>query len=489
MDQEIERLKPFIKDCRSIMIAPAGHGKTYCIGQCVRICKDLGCVLILTHTHAGIASIKAKLANFKIDSRYYHLETISGFIQHYVTSFCDSKDLPEITNEHYFNVLTQKGEDVFGSKLVKSILKNSYSCLFVDEYQDCTLQQNTVIMKISESLPTHLFGDEMQGIFNFKGQKSVSFSKDLVKFNQYQLLCTPWRWKIDNNNEQLGYEILRMRKQLECDTSQITLHSSSTGNVQVVEVNEEFQDYYSVIGKYIRKITSNSILVIVPCGNDFGTIYSRVKLRDRLGLRYEFHIVEALDDSDFYSCAKEADNLIKEIKTARKKVNKISKFLEKLNFNKTDIKNWIKDDKIIEKRNNNKVLSNELQKAIDNFIKAPSTYNLLSIIDFVINTLKFNYKREELLFSVRKSIAESVIHCSSVYSEMVLYKNRVRRNGRTIKGKCIGTTLLTKGLEFDYVVIIGANKFEDCKNFYVAISRASKGLYIFTKNKTLNFIR
>jgi len=37
-------------------------------------------------------------------------------------------------------------------------------------------------------------------------------------------------------------------------------------------------------------------------------------------------------------------------------------------------------------------------------------------------------------------------------------KNILRRIGRKIFGKCMGTTLLTKGLEFDTVVILNAHK-------------------------------
>ncbi|MFV1977526.1 MAG: hypothetical protein ACC651_17435 [Candidatus Scalindua sp.] len=43
--------------------------------------------------------------------------------------------------------------------------------------------------------------------------------------------------------------------------------------------------------------------------------------------------------------------------------------------------------------------------------------------------------------------------------------------GRKIKGKCIGTTLLTKGLEFDTVAILNARKFDCPKNLYVALTR------------------
>lgn len=68
---------------------------------------------------------------------------------------------------------------------------------------------------------------------------------------------------------------------------------------------------------------------------------------------------------------------------------------------------------------------------------------------------------------------------------MVEHKNNIRHAGRKIKGRCIGTTLLTKGLEFDNVIIVDAHLFTDKKNFYVAISRACKSLIILTEDINL----
>ena len=64
-------------------------------------------------------------------------------------------------------------------------------------------------------------------------------------------------------------------------------------------------------------------------------------------------------------------------------------------------------------------------------------------------------------------------------------RNITRKIGRNITGKCIGTTLLVKGLEFDTVVILDAHKFKCPKNFYVACTRATKRLIIFTNNNIL----
>lgn len=84
----------FISSPKSFLIAPAGYGKTYSIAECLRHTPDNHKQLILTHTHAGIASIKEKVTEMGVESSKYHIETITGFAQKYVLAFCDHAEFP-----------------------------------------------------------------------------------------------------------------------------------------------------------------------------------------------------------------------------------------------------------------------------------------------------------------------------------------------------------------------------------------------------------
>lgn len=48
----------FLSANKSMVIAPAGFGKTYTIAECIASYRGEKRVLVLTHTHAGIASLK-----------------------------------------------------------------------------------------------------------------------------------------------------------------------------------------------------------------------------------------------------------------------------------------------------------------------------------------------------------------------------------------------------------------------------------------------
>ena len=65
-------------------------------------------------------------------------------------------------------------------------------------------------------------------------------------------------------------------------------------------------------------------------------------------------------------------------------------------------------------------------------------------------------------------------------------RNITRRKGRVVLKRSIGTTLLTKGLEFDNVVILNAQDFNDPKHLYVALTRCSKRLIVITNNPILH---
>ena len=52
-------INEFVSKPKSLLIAPAGYGKTHTIAECLKY--TAGSQLVLTHTHAGGASLTEKL--------------------------------------------------------------------------------------------------------------------------------------------------------------------------------------------------------------------------------------------------------------------------------------------------------------------------------------------------------------------------------------------------------------------------------------------
>lgn len=95
--------------------------------------------------------------------------------------------------------------------------------------------------------------------------------------------------------------------------------------------------------------------------------------------------------------------------------------------------------------------------------------------------------RPEVFKNICSSLIQAHKEKVTVYEAMLQKRNQVRMLGRKVYGKCIGTTLLTKGLEFDTVLVLHAEKFTCPKHFYVALTRASKRLIIISQKTNLKF--
>lgn len=491
--ENAENLSEFLNDSKGVLIAPAGHGKTYSIAQMISLVEAEKPQLILTHTHAGIASLKKKFREQGIPSKKYAIETICGFLQRYVLTLCKRTEVPNQEDKNFFQQIVKIAERLFSKPAVMRIVTQSYSHLYVDEYQDCTLGQHNIIMLMSEELPTHLLGDPLQGIFDF-AQPIVDFEKDLLSFKHYDFLQTPWRWK-NAGKETLGELILDMRQSLLNNRSANLVTNKEAGcfiyNVQIQQRQEFF---LQKLGPFIRQLCdrSNSVLIIFPVYKDDkvfrGTIFDRCSAKLQMDVQNKFALIEAIDDPLYYKAAKFLDELIEHLPKAEKPYKKLQESLEQLSFGKTDIKDWITEKKVKSKRTpDERTLSEKLSCLAESLRQKPSVEAMLIFLSMVKQDLKLRPKRADVLSSILLCLKEARENGVTILDAMKNHKNRIRRMGRKIERKCIGTTLLTKGLEFDTVVLIEADKITSSKDFYVAISRSCKELHIFTSSNTLHF--
>jgi hypothetical protein len=212
-DAEFAKLAASVK-CGSI-VASAGCGKTEQIARATQVAA--GRRLILTHTHAGVDALRKRLQNLKVTSGKYRVETIAGWSLRYGASFPKRSELqngkPRIDAD--WNSVYEAAAKLVGTGAVTGVLTSSYSGVFVDEYQDCSNSQHEVVKAISAHLPVCIFGDPLQAIFDFKGQKPVNWGADVFPtFAKAGELSTPWRWN-NAGNTALADWLTRARKILE----------------------------------------------------------------------------------------------------------------------------------------------------------------------------------------------------------------------------------------------------------------------------------
>ncbi|MDR2407629.1 MAG: AAA family ATPase, partial [Bacteroidales bacterium] len=476
-----EQVKQFVDGGKTRIIAPAGYGKTYSIAECIEYTQNnnLGKQLILTHTHAGIASIKEKLAKKSIKSSSYKVETISSYAQKYVCSFYIGNDMPEQKDSNpYHQFLIKQATELFRLKSVQTIIKTTYNGLFVDEYQDCTQSQHTMIMCLADILPTHILGDPLQGIFGFQ-EKLVDFDADLNDFTKLAALDIPQRWRNNGNNFQLGESLGDIRNSLKTNSPvDLSQHRSTITLIKIDDVlSVQNNTYKQQIRDYFNR---DSLLILLPEYKEKGFIKGketevwisgisyREKIKSWIDYENSFNLIEAIDEKTLYSLASNLDDIFR----ARNKYKKLITCLKNI-FNSTAIDNWFNDYGVKKKQNTFDMLkSKKLAILITDFMATPSYWLIYNILKEIKMNLKLLCHRKELFRAVLRSLETVMtgIDGITIKDAMYKYRNTIRHVGRKIYGKCIGTTLLTKGLEFDTVVILDAHKFPDEKNFYVAVT-------------------
>ena len=473
MSEYINLCKEFISKRKSLLIAPAGYGKTYTIAECLKYTERLH--LILTHTHAGVAALKEKIKEKGISSNKYRIETIDSYAQKYVNAFYCGNNLPEQDDENYFSFIIEKASELIKIKPISDVIRLTYTGLFVDEYQDCTKIQHDFIMALSEILPTHLLGDPLQGIFGFRKQQLVDFEKDLKVFVKFEL-NEPWRWK--NINSKLGNCLMEIRKKLENKKNidlQDFIHAIE---VEIVNENEFLTQNSSSNRKIWNLLNKDSLLIIHP---ESENINSRIEIIKRFN--NILYLVEPIDGKDFYKFAKDFDN-----SNPDNVYETIYNFICKI-FNKTEINKWFNVSRLVRKINEqDKKTIEPIRKNLE-ILHNNDFVNFALIVRILTQIKKLpgvKCYRKELFSDICKALEKAGHSGISVHESMKKIKNRKRRTGRKINGRCIGTTLLIKGLEFDTVVVLNAHKFKNPKDLYVALTRASCELIVFSNNYVLS---
>lgn len=466
----------FIAQHKSMLIAPAGYGKTHAISECLQHTPDKQ--LILTHTNAGVASIKEKLKKNNIPSSRYNVETITSFAQKYVLAFYQGTDLPEQSDSsRYYPFIISKAILLFERVPIQNILLATYKGIFVDEYQDCTLSQHQLVIAISKNLPTRILGDPLQGIFGFNGESLVNMndSTSMLEFltSRYEL-TEPQRW-LNGNNEQLGTDLQKLREQLILNNSIDLGHYTA---IDICVIDEK--DLYNLQKEYNKKIygllKEKNILLLHP---DSFSMNRRLDFVKRFSNK--FKLIEAIDDNGFYKLSKVLDTIVPE-----NRIGKIKEVCYGL-FNKTGVDNWFGNNKLKNKSNQaDKLLIEPITVLFDKLSLSISLTTISNILQAIKGLPDLKCYRLEIFNSLIEALNIASEMNITIEQAMVIKRNNVRRSGRKIYGRCIGTTLLTKGLEFDTVAILNAHDFKCPKHFYVACTRASKRLIIFTNKKILN---
>lgn len=459
---ELFDCKRFLTHSRACLIAPAGYGKTHSIVDCLE--SLTGRFLILTHTHAGVAVLRERIKERGIPTNRYELTTISSLCQKLAVAYTSSGNVVPIDSSEHYTWLERRCKELAETNKISHLIEVSYGGVLVDEYQDCSKSQHDFIIGIARSVSLWIFGDPLQGIFDFNGP-IVDWDNDLVGF-YFECLDKPKRW--EKYNVSLGLDIVTIRKQLEVGASSIDWGRTSS----ITRITSNDRDKQDEIRKWRYKTALKGTQLIIVTEK-----WNRKEVAKVFG--GTCRVVEAIDDSDFYTMAAKIDRITTATAAQTLYDSAIAVFF------KSKVDEWLTARGVkVKKDKSLRLMSAKLAQKVSEYCARPSSLGLLHGLEELASIEGIKVFLHEKFTSLKSAITLASERGISVKDAMMEVRNKVRIVGRKIANFAVGTTLLTKGLEFDHVLIVNANRPYDLstqsgrKNFYVAISRARESLTI-----------
>lgn len=455
--------------------APAGYGKTHLIAHAISRNQESR-QLILTHTIAGVASIRSKILEMRISSSAYHVTTIAGWCQKYVLSYPElsgvsHQELDLADTRTYWNLVYSGMLTLLANQRIGRVIRNEYEGVYVDEYQDCTTTQHAIVKALMPLLPVRVLGDPMQGIFAFTRQM-IDWTRDVEgTFSHMATLSTPHRWNNAGNRE-YGNWIHQIRVDIQSGNS-IDL-STAPDCVTVYILSGNAATDSQEILKLARSSLIHANRLII--GDTFNR--ESKELVKRLS-RPRYVLLESLDSpemNEIIAFAKVVDstnadgnlvfiNLLAKCFTGMSPIKKAA----------------------------NEIVSNPTYKPMKPLYRAFAGLTTqfdaevaLRILKFVDKSTQTSCHRWQLLSVIEMMLSSYIAGEFATLSESVESAiESVRHRGRRLPKYSIGSTLLVKGLQVDEVLLINAHKLGP-RDLYVALSRPVKKLVIVSDSITLN---
>lgn len=462
---------------RAMVIAPPGCGKTHLIAQAVAQHGGQR-ELILTHTHAGVDSIRQKLRLADVRSSRVKVETIAGWALRYVTAFPTASgfgaDYPE-SKEDWTRVSSCAAQ-LLRLPAVARVLKASYSGIFVDEYQDCTQDQHELMLTMSKYLPLRILGDPLQGIFSFAGDP-VDWESIRGKFTDCGTLETPWRWK--DKNEELGQWLMEVREALERDAP-VDLRGASGCSITYATLNGEntFTDVYRKACYKVAKRVGTCVAIFGPKSAN-----QSYKLARQLSGIYG--VVEPVECPDLLKTARKLDEQQNHA-MALVLVDFLKGCIIKLAGHLSSIKKCLIEERSLDRIKKNRALAD----AVEALVAETSIPAMQKVVEECLALKGTKVYRRELLREFRKSLEDvrggrfsTILEAARARREMT------RRSGRRMSRFSVGRTLLVKGLEFDHVIVCIGDETWDYRDIYVALTRACRSLTVIARKPIIRLSR
>ena len=448
---------------------PAGAGKTQTIAAIARVTAERGeRALILTHTNAGVEALRRRLRAFGVSTASVRVETIASWSHALVRRLpviagLAAPPIPSwVDSERYYAGASM----VAASNAVRRVLRSSYAFAVVDEYQDCTVGQHTLVLAIGAAVPVAVFGDRLQGLFDFGTNVPVRWETDvLASWPAVELPTRPWRWI--GHNEALGQWLVDIRQCLiiggliDLKNAPVSWHPSDPRTRANICFGQP------------TNLGSVVAIGCLPhdCVNIAKYLNGSYTVMEELEGKFMLHFADTVDGGKPERVASST------LDFAKKCAANVTKTL---------------DSAVAKKLATGKPVANlrrdgaaEALQALSRLLEDPSAERVRDALQIVSRLPGVRMYRHEAWHTVLQALAiASPTADASVRSAVEQIRNRVRVHGRAQAQRVISRPLLIKGLEYDHAVALDADVHSPT-SLYVALTRARKTLTVISAQRTI----
>ena len=454
---------------RGMVVAPAGCGKTHLISEAVSCSR--GRQLILTHTHAGVKAIRERMVRLGVAPELYRVATIDAFALKYAAAFpsISGWTIREPEGKQW-SALRPAALLACRAPAITDVLRSTYTGVFVDEYQDCTVGQHALVMQLSSLLPCRILGDPLQAIFR-KINKAEALPWQIVRDNFVEVgsLDQPHRWL--GRNDALGHWLLEVRRRLLAGES-VDLYSAPGIELRLAEPSEPLQ----IATCFDLAKRSGSVVALCAWRQQCHRLSGR--------LNNAFHSVEDAQCEDLVEWGRKIES-INSVERVGMLVDFARKWLTRLPgaLVESVLKSVQERKSCRARRLDAVVLHTTLCQVRDDHKMTHVAAALDAFIGLAENPV---YASREIWVGLRNAANQSGANPGVSLSDAIAAdRERARRFGRGYARQCLATPLLVKGLEFDHVAILNSGDLDDAELVYVGLTRACRGVIVISPTPKL----
>lgn len=453
--------------------APAGCGKTQLIADTLVRHEGSKPILILTHTNAGVTTLRLRMQRSHVPSFTYRLATLDGFAMRLVSLFPGRSGLPVGTLD-----LRNPGADYPAIRLaahhllqsgdLSDTLASTYARLIVDEYQDCNLTQHGLVTALATVLPTCVLGDPMQAIFGFGGNQLVDWDTQVLQeFPSIGELNEPWRW-LNAGTLELGRWLLECRRVLQAGGN-VDLRTAPP-EVTWIQLQPGTAERQRLTAALTRPVTPDGqVLVIGDSRNPRG----RRQMASQTPGATAVEPVDLADLTNFgLGFSPEApDALGKLVQFAADTMTQVgvAALLPRLESLR---------------RGTARTPPTAAEAALHAFAVTPTYAQAANALRALAQQDNARVYRPDVLYGCIRALQLADGGNCAFSAATVRERERNRHENRQLPRRAIGSTLLLKGLEAE-VAVIPSTENMDARHLYVALTRGSSRLVVCSTNPEL----